>query len=168
MDAGVKTTEAGETMEANDDKLEFEDNDKVGINERNVGEMDMEERPEDKGKSDDGIGGSPRNDGYIGETERVESGTDLGERMVEMTDVQRGKVTELEKREGWPTWLGNAVDMLHEGEHRKQMEYILEKLIRIERALGFKAEKMVSIHCSNRSPDDTDYMMENRAIITTG
>ncbi len=61
MDAGVETTEAGETLEANDDELESEDDVEVGINERNAGETDREERLEDKGESDDGIRGSPHN-----------------------------------------------------------------------------------------------------------
>ncbi len=55
-------------------------------------------------------------------------------------------VSELDKREGWPRWLQEVVDMLHRGERGVELETILTKLVKIEKALGFKEEKTVSDH----------------------
>lgn len=75
--------------------------------------------------------------------EPVEEGTV----QVNMVGLESPTTTELEDRVGWPAWLADAVDLMHDGECGRQFEEILIKLVRIERALGFKGEKTVSLCC---------------------
>lgn len=73
-------------------------------------------------------------------------------------DEGAGCVSELDEQEGWPKWLQDVVDMLHGGERGKQMELILTKLVKIEKALGFKEEKTVSDNF--RTKDQITYQRE--------
>lgn len=65
---------------------------------------------------------------------------------VSTVDLEEPTTEELEDRVGWPSWLSNAVDMVHAGERGGQFAKVLVSLVRIERALGFKGEKTVSIN----------------------
>jgi hypothetical protein len=66
----------------------------------------------------------------------MDTGEDMGE-----TDGDG----ELQKRDGWPIWLKDTVDMLHDGEQGGQLTSVLLNFTKLERALGFKGEKTVFI-----------------------
>jgi hypothetical protein len=116
--------------EGPNNRAEFEEENEVW----NAGDADSGGLPEDD------IGGVPC---YEGDLVRVETNQSPMEG-VEETGETSGK-GELEKQDGWPIWLRSAVTMLHEGERGYQLESILVKLTRMEKALGFKREKTVMI-----------------------
>ncbi len=83
--------------------------------------------------------------GIEGEGQIATVSNDGGE-VSEIRDVEeKGEKGALEERDEWPIWLKRAVEMLEAGERGIQLTATLEKFVWIERALGFKVEKTVSL-----------------------
>ncbi len=129
------------------EEAESESEEERLLNEEVGGETGNEGAQLDCGREDSmevTEGGVLSPEGCVGKVEVRELGQDCGEGEKEMREDVMRRSADLEEREQWPCWLKDGVDMLHEGERGKELESILVKFVRMERALGFKGEKTVS------------------------
>lgn len=127
-----------------EDLLESEDEDEDWMNQES--DVEREEVDRSRKETEDGRRASPYHHAMVskegtGNRAMVTSG---GETEMEVARGEEGEAKEvLEKREGWPQWLRNVMEMLYEGQRGKELEGLLAKLIKIEKSLGFKGEKTV-------------------------
>jgi hypothetical protein len=143
-------SEAPESEDKNEDENEDEDEDKdeeeeEDKNEENDKGEENDEEEENEEEQENEVGNQPdmeiegpRGMDIEPEQEAIEP--------VSTVDLEEPTTEELEDRVGWPSWLSNAVDMMRAGERGGQFAKVLVSLVRIEKALGFKGEKTVSIN----------------------
>lgn len=113
-----------------------------------MGRNDVE-RSEDELESEDENEEQETSAGMKGDQEgdaRTEAETPEAGATSERTPEREGEKGELEERGEWPEWLKRAVEKLEGGERGIQMKGVLERFVTIERALGFKGEKTVSLN----------------------
>ncbi len=135
-------TEKTTTSEGNSHETEL-----VSRTEEAMVEVEKEIREVEHESEEDDIVGSaiftenPRGEMWIDFRTR-----EVGEANV-MGLVERKEDRVLEEREEWPSWLKSAVDRLQMGERGIELNMVLKKFVQVERALGFKGEKTVSLNC---------------------
>lgn len=139
-------------MTERDDGPESEDGDEI---ERDIWAGDGAENEVGEREGEQSVTETARvlsTEGYVSEVGEAEARTNTNIPMEMSQEKEEGGVSELEKRDEWPTWLKSGVDMLWAGSRGKEFESILIKLIMIERSLGFKGEKTVRANITTKEP----------------